>query len=73
MPTATEDIKVEVPKRKLSLEDLRVESFLTTPIVTGSSTACGYSILTCGLSCTSNSCDGGGPTCFNCQTVTRCC
>lgn len=56
-------------KAKLSLDDLRVESFITTPMdfsVEG--------LTTCGMTCTSRSCDGAGPTCVGCSgTSDSCC
>jgi hypothetical protein len=73
MATATSTVKVR--EGKLSLEDLRVESFVTTPgdaALAMATMTCGayYSYATCGLTCGSTTCDGGGPTC---GTNTCCC
>ena len=57
-------------RRKLSLEDLRVESFVTSPL-SGVEGMIGMTQLCCGLTCTSMTCDGVGPTCSkNCEGVT---
>ncbi len=59
---------------KLSLADLRVESFVTTPLVNGYDAVEGLED-SCGLTCTSRSCDGAGPTCPGCEgtTTPACC
>ena len=64
----------DVPKIKLSLEDLRLESFVTGPEGMDIGHTCtGQTLATCGLTCTSNSCDGAGPTCSGCSGATSCC
>lgn len=54
----------DLPKRKLTLEDLRVESFVTTPVPEGG-TVNGLAEGSCppALSCTSQTCDVAGVTC----------
>lgn len=61
-----------LPKKKLTLEDLRVESFVTTP-TSQWGTVHGLDEGSCGLTCTSRSCDGAGPTCAaGCHTISCC-
>lgn len=70
------DGTVAQPKGKLSLESLRVESFVTThdEVAFLGTNTCGVgTVVTCGMTCTSRTCDGAGPTCGGCQTVTICC
>ncbi len=66
------------PTGALTLEDLKVESFVTTPedaitAVQGTAT-CGaqMSTATCGMTCGSGTCDGIGPT-GCCPRDTSCC
>lgn len=61
-----------LPRRKLSLEDLRVESFVTTP-QSQAGAVHGLDEGSCGLSCTSQSCERAGPTCAaGCHNISCC-
>jgi hypothetical protein len=61
-----------LPRRKLSLEDLRVESFVTTPQsqARDGSRARRWFVR---ADCTSQSCERAGPTCAaGCQDISCC-